>query len=89
MTLKETLELLRWSHCSLCISNPYDKKLVLYMPTKHYDELGCKYLEILSPDFLKKEVVIVRPTYYNYANVFIKNAFDGFGKNGRRVKNGG
>lgn len=76
MTLKETLELLRWSHCTLCMNDPSEKKLVIYKPTKNYDELGYKYLEILSPDFLKKEVVIIRPTMYNYVNVFVTNASD-------------
>jgi hypothetical protein len=76
MTLKETLELFRWSHCTLCVNNPFEKELKIYKPTNNYDELGVKYLQILSPDFLKKEVVIVRPTMYNYVNVFIENASD-------------
>lgn len=76
MTLKETLELLRWAHCTLCISNPYDKELKTYKPTQNHDELGIKYLKILSPDFLEKEVDIVRPTSYNYVNVFVENASD-------------
>ena len=74
MTLKETLDLLRWSHCTICTSDPFDKELKIYKPTQNYDELGVTYLRILPLEFLNLQVDYIRPTAYNYVNVFVKNA---------------
>ena len=38
----------------------------------NYDELGVTYLKYLPDKVLTREVVVVRPTMYNYANIYIK-----------------
>lgn len=72
MSLAEVLHLLRWVHCTICTSDPFSKKLDIYRPTMNYDELGVTYLKYLPDKVLTREVVVVRPTMYNYANIYIK-----------------
>lgn len=74
MTLKKALELLRWCHCTLCTSDPFAKELSIYNPTGNYDELGMTYLRKLSVSVLSSEVISVKPTAYNYVNIYIKKA---------------